>query len=167
MRPPIGDEANMRLAYQEIQDKQMVVWANKFFSNEWHFGRPISIREMILDYYDNIGIRVTKNEITARMNRFKVELRKYCAIRRFSINPDVVYSANEDRRRGVVRRVTWVTEFGDDGYPLEPRVRRRGGVGKSNPECWYFFRWGDEPKTNDRVLDAPTEKELQDAQGEF
>ena len=57
----------------------------------------------------------------------------------------------------LLRRVTWVTEFGDDGYPLEPRVRRRGGVGKSNPECWYFFRWGDEPKTNDRVLDAPTE----------
>ncbi|MGN0089938.1 MAG: hypothetical protein ACI36Z_03150 [Alloprevotella sp.] len=167
MRPPVGDEVNMRLAYQDIHDKRMVMWANQFFANEWHFGRPVSIREMILDYYDSIGIRVTRNEITARMNNFKSELKNYCIIRRFSINPDVVYSANEDRRRGVVRRVTWITEFGEDGYPVEPRVRRRGGVGKSNPECWYFYRWGDEPKENSHVLNAPTEKELQDANADF
>ncbi|MGN0311028.1 MAG: hypothetical protein ACI4C3_10675 [Bacteroides sp.] len=167
MRPPIDDAANMRLAYQEVRDKQMVLWANRFFGNEWHIGRPVSVREMILDYYDFAGIRVTRNEISARMTRFKEELRKYCVIRRFSINPDVVYTSNEDRRKGVVRRVTWVTEFGEDGYPLEPRVRRRGGVGKGNPDCWYFYRWGSEPKENGEVLDAPTEQELMESGAEF
>ena len=158
MRPPIGEEASMRLAYQDIPDKRFVEWANDYFRNPWRFGRPISLREMMLSLHDSMGVRITRTETSSKLAKFKDNMRKYCRIMRILINPDVVYSGKEDMRKGVVRRRAWETVWGDDGYPVEPRTRSCTTTSGS-PDCWYFYRFGDEPKTSKEVLPAPDEDE--------
>lgn len=158
MRPPIGEEASMRLAYKDIPDKRFVEWANGFFRNPWHFGRPIALREMVLSLHDHIGVRITRSEVSSKLAKFKDNMKRYCAHMHISINPDEVYSGKEDRRKGVVRRLAWETVWGEDGYPVEPRSRTRTTVGGSS-DCWYFYRYGDEPKSSKEVLTAPDEDE--------
>ena len=158
MRPPIGEEASMRLAYQDIPDKRFVEWANDYFRNPWRFGRPISLREMMLSLHDYMGVRINKTETSTKLAKFKENMRKYCRIMRILINPDVVYSGKEDMRKGVVRRRAWETVWGEDGYPVEPRTRSCTTTSGS-PDCWYFYRFGDEPKTSKEVLSAPDEDE--------
>ena len=57
-----------------------------------------------------------------------------------------------------MRRLAWATVWGEEGYPVEPRSRTRTTVGGSS-DCWYFYRYGDEPKTSKEVLTAPNEDE--------
>ena len=113
---------------------------------------------MMLSLHDYMGVRINKTETSTKLAKFKENMRKYCRIMRILINPDVVYSGKEDMRKGVVRRRAWETVWGEDGYPVEPRTRSCTTTSGS-PDCWYFYRFGDEPKTSKEVLSAPDEDE--------
>lgn len=161
MRAPIGEEAAMRLVYQEFKDgdrKFFREWAQKFFQNPWHFERPIAVNEMILSYYDELGKSIRKGELGKKATQFRRDLEEYCKLRGFVINPPVVFSGAEDQRKGIVRRRAWVSVFDAEGYPVVPQQRTRD-TGNVNPSCLYFYRRGEVPRNPKAVLHAPEKDE--------
>lgn len=157
MRAPIGEEASLRLVYQEFKegDKRLFMeWANRYFTNPWCFGRPIAISEMLLSYYESMDRPIRRCDMGKKIPRFRAYLEEYCAIRKITINPDVVYSGNEDRVKRVVRRRAWVTVCDAEGNFVTPKRRTRD-TGNSNPACLYFYKGGEVPRNAKEVLPAP------------
>lgn len=149
IRPPLEKLGIMRQLYLNVKDEMMIEWANGFFSNAYHFLRPISVKEMVISFLDFKGIMVSKESIAVAMLDFKRDLRTYCENMHITINPDIVYGKSKsDRMEGTVRRNAWVTSFLDN-MPVEPRVRKL-----EQDRCYYFYHWGQEPRMPHEVLPA-------------
>lgn len=150
IRPPLEKLGIMRQLYLNVKDQMMIEWANGFFTNTYHFLRPVSVREMVISYLDFKGVMVSREAIAGVMLEFKRDLKTYCDNMHITINPDIVYGKSDsDRREGTVRRNAWVTRFAGN-MPAEPRVREL-----AQDRCYYFYRWGSEPHQPHEVLPAP------------
>ena len=159
IHPPIDNEAKIQTLANSCKLTTFVDWFTSYFSSEnpWHFERPIDIVEMTISYIeqrDALKERrdpITKSAIEALIPSMKTEIRRFCDAVGILVNPNVIYTGEHDRERGMLRRTTWMTQFDENGRIREPRVRVR----TSSRRCFYFYRKGDEPKTNEQVLDAP------------
>ena len=128
-------------------------WANEFFSNPWHFGRPISRKEMAVSFLYYTGVDVTSSSVSRTISDISKKLKTYCEKLHIVINPPVIYKneGTSDESTNIIRRVTWETVFMGD-RPVSPRVRRKSDGSVS---CWYFYREGTVPFTNREVHGAP------------
>ena len=151
--PPLDQEGATAVADAKINDPKFSAWVREFFANEWHFGRPISIREMAVSLLYHTGVDVTESSVKRIIPEMKKNLKTYCSELRVKINPPVIYRKDDssDQNVGKIRRVTWETVFMGD-RPVSPRVRRKTSESKS---CWYFYKEGTVPFTNREVLGAP------------
>ena len=151
--PPIEKEGAIGVAAAEIKDPTFMNWANEFFSNPWHFGRPISRKEMAVSFLYYTGVDVTSSSVSRTISDISKKLKTYCEKLHIVINPPVIYKneGTSDESTNIIRRVTWETVFMGD-RPVSPRVRRKSDGSVS---CWYFYREGTVPFTNREVHGAP------------
>ena len=162
IHPPVDKEAMLEMLGSTCKLTLFVDWAATWFSNPWHFERPIHIDELAISYMDHRdSLRdkrepITKKTVSALVKKLRPELERFCECMKIVINPDVVYSGDFDRSRKLVRTQAWQSLFDDDGRIREPRERVR-----ASGRCLYFYRQGNEPKQGDRLLDAP-ERDVED-----
>lgn len=154
--PPVDKEAMLEMLGSTSKLTMFVDWAVSFFENPWHFERPIHLDELAIsymDYRDSLREKkepVTKRAVSTLLKTLKPELMRFCDCMKIVVNPDVVYSGDYDRSRGLVRTVAWQSLYDEKGVLKEPRERVR-----VSGRCLYFFKRGNEPKQGDRLLDAP------------
>ena len=153
--PPIEKEGAIGMAAASINDNEFMDWANQFFANSWHFGRPISLDEMAVSLLDSRGEEVTLTAVKRTRNKMRDLLKIYCHHGGIEINPSVIYKKEDssDQQSGMIRRVTWETVFVGDRL-ASPRQRRKT---QKSVACWYFYRKGTLPQTYQQVLGAPDE----------
>lgn len=149
LRPPLGHDGALGVAVAAIEDDKFVLFMSSFFANHFHFERPISKREMYIEYCYSVGIPVSRATIDTKHTAFWESVRLYCKIMGIYINPKVVYTSETDRKEGSVRRNAWETVFEGD-TPACPRKRTL-----QNARCLYFYRIGEVPKDIKQVLPAP------------
>ena len=155
--PPLTKEDNNRHLSNTIKEKAFILWANDFFSKDWHFGRPVAIRDMSLMYLDYRGdCRPSRKLIEDTQTKLREWVEKYCRAYNFVFNPDVVYNDKrkpkdwdsrsekqkyqfrntfgKDRINRITRVKSWVPVM-EGEYPAESRERTLEVTG-----CYYFFR---------------------------
>ena len=150
LRPPLGYEGALGVAASAISDQRMLQFLTAFFANPWHLERPISKREMYIDFCYSAGIPVCRSTVDTKHSVFWDGVREYCKIMGIYINPQIVYTSETDRKEGVVRRSAWETVFEGD-TPASPRKRTL----QSAARCLYFYRIGEIPKDTKQILPAP------------
>lgn len=154
--PPVDKEAMLEMLGSTSKLTMFVDWAVSFFENPWHFERPIHLDELAIsymDYRDSLREKkeaITKRAVSTLLKTLKPELMRFCDCMKIVVNPDVVYSGDYDRSRGLVRTVAWQSLYDEKGVLKEPRERVR-----ASGRCLYFYKRGNEPKQGDRLLDAP------------
>lgn len=173
IRPPVEKDGAQRFLYSAIREEFFIEWANGYFANTWHFERPISFMEMIIDYLEKRGDDVTTELINKTRGDFKKYLKLYCDTAQISINPQVVYTPRRatstreslvdgmpdekllvtDSKEGYVREKAWCTVF-DGNKPRRPRQRIVQWT-----RCCYFYKFGMEPRERKEVL-LCTERDL-------
>lgn len=155
--PPLTKEDNNRHLSNTIKEKAFILWANDFFSKDWHFGRPVAIRDMSLMYLDYRGdCRPSRKLIEDTQAKLREWVEKYCRAYNFVYNPDVVYNDKrkpkdwetrtqkqkqqfrsqygKDRINRITRVKAWVPAM-EGEYPSEGRERVLETTG-----CYYFFK---------------------------
>lgn len=155
--PPLTKEDNNRFLSNVIKDKAFILWANDFFGKDWHFGRPIAIKDMALMYLDSRGdCRPSRKLIEDTQTKLRGWIEEYCRAYNFIYNPDVVYNDKrkpkdwaersekqkqqfrmqfcKDRSNGLTRVKSWVPVM-EGEYPSESRDRKL-----DTSYCYYFFR---------------------------
>lgn len=150
IEPFMGREGLASMAAQQVNNRDFVVWANEYFSDDSHFGCPLPRREMFLDYMEYCGKEVNIYGNNMAMNEFKVMLRKYCEAYRYVLMPGVCYRNGEsDRKDESIRLNSWVTQKDKQGF----RVRPRQWVWAKNERCIYVFRSNEDvPGSYDELL---------------
>lgn len=154
--PPVDKEAMLEMLGSTSKLTMFVDWAVSFFESPWHFERPIHLDELAIsymDYRDSLREKkeaITKRAVSTLLKTLKPELMRFCDCMKIVVNPDVVYSGDYDRSRGLVRTVAWQSLYDEKGVLKEPRERVR-----ASGRCLYFYKRGNEPKQCDRLLDAP------------
>lgn len=159
IHPPVDNEAKLKMLSNSCKLTMFADWFSWYFlsGNPWRFERPIHLPELAIsymEYRDSLKDKkepVTKKTVDTLLNTMKGEIQRFCNSLNILINPDIVYPGEYDRSRGVIRKLTWVSQFDENGKLIEPRQRIRT-AGK----CWYFYRKGDEPKSAEQILDAPS-----------
>lgn len=180
IRPPIEKEGMQRYLYAAIKEEVFIEWANRFFSDPFHYERPISCDEMVISYLDHRGEEITRQSVKAKKPKFKQFLETYCLNVGIIKNPEIVYApkrlpddfdrlpereqeeimrrGKDDRISGLTREKAWVTVFSGE-RPVEPRQREQ----KIGERCYYFFRSiTDVPKDRRQLLpcsDTDTDKD--------
>lgn len=175
IRPPIEKEGMQRYLYAAIKEEVFIEWANGFFSDPFHYERPVSCDEMIISYLDFRGEDVTKQSIKEKKRKFKEFLEVYCMNMGIIKNPEIVYApkrlpdnfdflsereqteimqrSKDDRIAGLTREKAWVTVFSGE-HPAEPRKREQ----RVGERCYYFFKsMGDVPKDRRQLLPCTDE----------
>jgi len=156
---PHTKEDNNRYLTNTIKDAAFVKWANEFFSKEWHFGRPIALRDMALSYLD-FRMDDTPTEILIENTGTKMRpwIVEYCKKYGFIYNPPVVFNKKnkpkdweqltekqkqqfrntfiKDERTGVVRTKAWVPVMVGD-RPKDDHARE---LSDGTSGCYYFFK---------------------------
>lgn len=155
--PPLTKEDNNRHLSNIIEEKNFILWANEFFSKDWHFGRPVAVRDMTLMYLDYRGdCRPSRKILEDMQTKLRSWVEKYCYAYNFVYNPDVVYNDKrrpkdwdtrtekqkqqfrshycKDRINRMTRVRAWVPVM-EGEYPAESRERTL-----DTTLCYYFFR---------------------------
>lgn len=170
IRPPIEKEGMQRYLYAAIKEEVFIEWAGGFFSDPFHYERPVSCDEMIINYLDFRGEEITRQSVKEKKRKFKEYLEVYCINMGIIKNPEIVYApkrlpddfdrlsdgekeevmrrSKDDRMSGLTREKAWVTIFVGE-RPAEPRKREQ----KIGERCYYFFRnMADVPKDRRQLL---------------
>lgn len=157
--PPLTKEDNNRYMANTIKDKAFILWANEFFSKDWHFGRPVSLRDMALSYLDyRKDCNPTGKLIENTGTSIRPWLEEYCKVYGFLFNPLVVYNDKRkpkdwdsrtekqrqqfrsiygsDKGTGVTRVRTWMPVM-EGEMPSEDRRRE---ISDKPVPCYYFFK---------------------------
>ena len=155
--PPMEQDGINRYLYSALKDEVFVEWANDFFSDDRHFGRPVALGEMVLSYLDmRSDARITEKLVEDTKKKFRKFLRTYCDNYGIIANPDIVFAPkrkpadwdswdeyqkheyrsrpSSDRKDGLTRTAMWTTVYAGD-RPLADRPREL----KTN-RGYYFFR---------------------------
>ena len=156
---PHTKEDNNRYLMNTIKDKAFILWANDFFSKDWHFGRPVSLRDMALSYLDSRkDCNPTNKLIENTGTSMRPWIEDYCRKYGFVFNPPVVYNDKRkpkdweqrsekqkqqfrstfgaDKGNGVTRVKAWVPAMEGE----TPTDDRRRELSASPVPCYYFFR---------------------------
>lgn len=149
LRPPLGHDGSLSLAAAEIRDPKMVRFLASFFANSWHFERPISRKEMYLEFCESAGLPVNRATISSSHQVFWEHVRTYCKWMNISMNPPIVLTTETDRKVGSPRTAAWETVF-DGDIPASPRKRTL----QPSVRCAYFYRIGEIPKDPKQILEA-------------
>lgn len=163
--PPMEQDGINRYLYSTLKDEVFVEWANDFFSDERHFGKPVALGEMVLSYLEmRSDTKVTEKLVEDTKKKFKKSLRTYCDNYGIIANPDVVFAPkrkpsdwdkwnefqkseyrsrpSSDRKDGLTRTPMWTTVFAGE-RPLYDRPREL----RTN-RGYYFFRTMQEVPTD-------------------
>lgn len=152
-----------------IHDTDMILFLQEFFRDERHFKRPISRKEMVLQFelyklQKNEGVEldhvvgIRREALTAQnVTKFGKSLNSYCENlpyeKRVVVNPESLFK-DEQRWRveKVVSRKAWVSPLDDRysenliGYdPGRPREK------KADERCYYFYKIEDVPQSKEEV----------------
>ena len=144
--PPMSQDGQMRILYSAIKDQVFIDWANHFFSNQWHWKRPVSISEMAISYLDHRGDSVTMQSVKSVKNEMIEKMQAYCFNMQYTMNPSIVYRS--DKGSKYPRHYAWEQEFMNDTIRREERTRKFTRV------C-FFYKLGEEPKDSKEILSCP------------
>ena len=157
VRPPMESKRASQKMRDLIQDDTFISWLREFFADENHFGVPIAIREMVLDYLvyktkdeDGETPPISRDEVRyENVRKMKQRVKIYCEHlpydQRIVRNPERLFAKEPDYKNegGVVRRKVPVTQFSegiaDFSLPKTDSVER----------CFYFYRIADLDKIKD------------------
>lgn len=152
-----------------IHDNDMILFLQDFFNDERHYRRPISRKEMVLEFelfklQRNEGVELdhvvgVKREALNAQNvaKFGRCLKSYCDNlpyeKRVMVNPESLFKDEQRwRTEGVVSRMAWVSVLDDRysenlvGYDVG-KTRER----KADERCYYFYRIEDVPQRKEDV----------------
>lgn len=150
LRPPLGYEGSLSLASAEIGDPKLMRFLSVFFAKAWHFERPISRKEMYIDFCDSAGIPVNRATVGTNHQVFWEKVRIYCKWMNISMNPPIVLTTETDKKVGSPRVAAWETVF-DGDIPASPHKRTL----QPSVRCVYFYRIGEIPRDPKQILQAP------------
>lgn len=150
LRPPLGYDGSLSLASAEIGDPKLIRFLTTFFTHAWHFERPISRKEMYIDYCYSAGIPVNRATVGTNHQVFWEKVRVYCKWMNISMNPPIVLTTETDKKVGSPRVAAWETVF-DGDIPASPRKRAL----QPSVRCVYFYRIGEIPRDPKHILQAP------------
>ena len=92
--PPMEKDGEKRMLYATVEDKSLVEWAEWYFADKRRFGFPLSLDEMILSYLTHRGdTDLTVQNVRKAKHKFRDEFSKYCNVKRFIVNPGMVYAS--------------------------------------------------------------------------
>lgn len=101
IRPYMGHAQQEEFVMQDkVGNNDFVAWANEYLSED-KFGQPLNRRDMMLDYYNYIGIPLSIFNANREMKEFKSLLQKYCeAHEGWVLTPDIcmMYYRKGDNR---------------------------------------------------------------------
>lgn len=90
--PPMEKDGEKRMLYANVNDNALVEWAEEYFADKRRFGHPLSLDEMILSYLmHRSDTELTVQNVRKAKRKFREEFDKYCAVKRFIVNPGMVY----------------------------------------------------------------------------
>lgn len=130
IRPYMGHSQQEEVVQSKVDNDDFVAWANEFFSDESVFGQPLNRRDMMLDYYQHIGIPISTVNSNKQMQDFKDLLERYCeAHEGWVLTPDIclmirksskwIPSAKNRKERALVT-AGWAYATTEDGKKKLP-----------------------------------------------
>lgn len=137
IHPVIGSEGLARMAVQQINNRDFVLWADEYFADGSRFGIPLSRREMLLDWMEFCNRPASILGSNMAMNEFKQLLRRYCQAYSYPFMPSIVYRGTPtDIKDESVRLSVWTTLKDQNGFRRKPNryVWTRG------ERCVYIFK---------------------------
>ena len=78
VRPYMGHASQEEMLVQEkVRNDAFVAWANEYLTDD-KFGQPLNRRDMMLDYYEYLGDKLSILNANKEMKEFKDLLQNYC-----------------------------------------------------------------------------------------
>ncbi len=151
LTPPMERDGQMRLLYSSIKDASFIAWANGFFANPWHKGRPLDVYEICASYLEEMGEEVTQTSIKKSRNDVLKKLRAYCTATQIAMNPAIVFRGDTSSG-SCPRAYAWTKDWMTNEMHRPDRVRR-------NVRCCYFYSLNEVPKIEKEILPCPENDE--------
>lgn len=138
---PEAAKTQVVLMDEEVQWRQRFTeFADSFFMNLANFGRPVSIREVVVSWLVFLGEQSIPQKLNYEIKNVKKWMIRYCHANGIVVNPEVVLGGRSDKERGVARCTTYESVF-YKGFLALPRRRIR-----KSTSCWFFFRESKVPR---------------------